>query len=63
MGAILYRTTLPEVLRQEPLWKITEAHDWAQVYADGKLLARLDRRKGEFTTTLPVLKKVRNWIF
>ena len=37
--------------------KITEVHDWAQIYADGKLLARLDRRKGEFTTTLPALKK------
>ena len=48
------------LLRQGKYWrylKITEVHDWAQVYADGKLLARLDRRKGEFTTTLPVLKK------
>ena len=32
-------------------------HDWAQIYADGKLLTRLDRRKGEFTTVLPALKK------
>ena len=56
-GAILYRTTLPEVTAAGTTLKITEVHDWAQVYADGKLLARLDRRKGEFTTTLPVLKK------
>ena len=37
--------------------KITEVHDWAQVFADGKLLARLDRRRGEFALQLPVLKK------
>ena len=43
-------------------FEITEVHDWAQIYADGKLLARLDRRKGEFTTTLPALKKAHNWI-
>ena len=56
-GTILYRTTLPEAVAAGTVLKITEVHDWAQVYADGKLLARLDRRKGEFTTTLPVLKK------
>ena len=46
MGAILYRTTLHEVTAAGTTLKITEVHDWAQVYADGKLLARLDRRKG-----------------
>ena len=56
-GTILYRTTLPEATPAGTVLKITEVHDWAQIYADGKLLARLDRRKGEFTTTLPALKK------
>ena len=56
-GTILYRTTLPETTLAGTTLKITEVHDWAQIYADGKLLARLDRRKGEFTTTLPALKK------
>ena len=56
-GTILYRTTLPEAVTSGTTLKITEVHDWAQIYADGKLLARLDRRKGEFTTTLPALKK------
>ena len=56
-GTILYRTTLPEATLAGTVLKITEVHDWAQIYADGKLLARLDRRKGEFTTTLPALKK------
>ena len=56
-GTILYRTTLPEAVTSGTTLKITEVHDWAQIYADGKLLARLDRRKGEFTTILPALKK------
>lgn len=56
-GSILYRTTLPETVKSGTVLKITEVHDWAQIYADGKLLTRLDRRKGEFTTTLPALKK------
>lgn len=56
-GSILYRTNLPEAVKAGTVLKITEVHDWAQIYADGKLLARLDRRKGEFTTTLPTLKK------
>ena len=56
-GTILYRTTLPEAVKSGTTLKITEVHDWAQIYADGKLLTRLDRRKGEFTTVLPALKK------
>ncbi len=55
-GSILYRTTLPEAVKAGATLKITEVHDWAQVFADGKLLARLDRRHGQFTTTLPALK-------
>lgn len=55
-GSILYRTTLPASIKGGVL-KITEVHDWAQVFADGKLLARLDRRHREFTTKLPPLKE------
>ncbi len=55
-GSILYRTTLPNDVQAGATLKITEVHDWAQVYADGKFLARLDRRRGEFTTLLPTLK-------
>lgn len=54
-GSILYRTTLPATI-ERGLLKITEMHDWAQVFADGKLLARLDRRRGENVVTLPALK-------
>lgn len=56
-GTILYRTTLPQSVEAGTTLAITEMHDWAQIFADGKLLARLDRRKGEFTTALPALKK------
>lgn len=55
-GAILYRTTLKEDV--SGAFHIDEVHDWAQVFADGKLLGRLDRRRGEFTLPLKsVLKK------
>lgn len=56
-GTILYRTTLQEPVENGTTMKITEVHDWAQVFADGKLLARLDRRRGEFALQLPVLEK------
>ena len=56
-GTILYRTTLQEPVENGTTMKITEVHDWAQVFADGKLLARLDRRRGEFSLQLPALKK------
>ncbi len=56
-GTILYRNILVDAVSPGTILKITEVHDWAQIFADGKLLARLDRRKGEFTTTLPELKK------
>ncbi len=49
-GTILYRTILKEDLTGE--LHIDEVHDWAQVFADGQLLGRLDRRRGEFTLPL-----------
>lgn len=54
-GSILYRTALPVAI-DRGLLRITELHDWGQVFADGKLLARLDRRQGENIVTLPALK-------
>ena len=55
-GSILYRTSLPEEVKEGTSLVITEVHDWAQVFADGQLLARLDRRRGENTVKLPALK-------
>lgn len=54
-GTILYRTTLPESVQEGTSLVITEVHDWAQVFANGKLLARLDRRRGENVVKLPAL--------
>lgn len=55
-GSILYRTTLKEDAKG--ILHIDEVHDWAQVFANGKLLGRLDRRRGEFTLPLKeTLKK------
>ncbi len=51
-GSILYRTTLPAVKAGTTLL-IDEVHDWAQVFVDGKLIGRLDRRRGENTLKLP----------
>lgn len=54
-GTILYRTVLKENV--SGVLHIDEVHDWAQVFADGKLLGRLDRRKGEFELKLPLTLK------
>ena len=55
-GSILYRTVLKEDIAGT--LHLDEMHDWAQVFADGRLLGRLDRRQGEFTLPLKeTLKK------
>jgi len=55
-GSILYRTSLPE-LKTPTKMVITEVHDWAQIFVDGQLIARLDRRKDENEVELPPVKK------
>ena len=56
-GTILYRTSIPEDIPSGATLAITELHDWGQIYLDGKIIARLDRRKGEFMTELPAISK------
>ena len=51
-GSILYRTKLPR-LDQPAVLHINEAHDYAQVFVDGKYMGKLDRRNGEKQLTLP----------
>lgn len=51
-GSILYRTVLPKIEGQSSL-TITDPHDFAQIFIDGKLVGTLDRRKGEKTVLLP----------
>ena len=50
-GCILYSTTVPAG-RQQSL-RVTEVHDWATVFLDGKRVGTLDRRNGEHSLRLP----------
>lgn len=55
-GSILYRTTLP-ALAEGALLTVNDAHDFAQVFVDGKYIGKLDRRNGEKELTLPACRK------
>jgi beta-galactosidase len=55
-GRILYRTKLPECKTSFKL-KITDLHDWALIYINGKRIGNLDRRKDENTIEMPAVKK------
>lgn len=55
-GSILYRTTLPEIKHSARL-TVDEAHDYAQVFVDGKYIGKLDRRNSEKQLTLPACPK------
>jgi beta-galactosidase len=55
-GSILYRTTL-EASDKPQFLKITEAHDWTQVYIDGKRTGVLNRLKGESSVALPPVRQ------
>lgn len=54
-GRILYRTILPATASKKKLI-ITELHDWATVFVNGKAIGKLDRRRGDNTVELPELK-------
>ena len=66
-GCVLYTTRLPEINDVQvkgvtPIDKWTcqltlEAHDYAQVFIDGKFIGKLDRVKNETTLTLPAIKQ------
>ena len=51
-GSILYRTTLSKIDRSATL-TVTEAHDYAQIFIDGKYIGKLDRRNGEKQLDIP----------
>lgn len=51
-GSILYRTTLPDT-DSPTLLTVDEAHDFAQVFVDGRFIGTLDRRLGEKSLALP----------
>lgn len=55
-GTVVYSTTLPEVAKSGVL-TLNGAHDYAQVYIDGRYVGRTDRVRNETTIALPPVKK------
>lgn len=55
-GTVIYNTTLPEV-SQSSVLTLNGAHDYAQVYIDGRYIGRTDRVRNETTMALPPVKK------
>jgi len=55
-GSILYRKVMPEIKGQSKL-TVNEAHDWAQVFIDGKKVGTLYRKNGEKELVLPSMRK------
>ena len=54
-GSILYRTTLPEIPSESTLQ--AEAHDYAQIFIDGRYIGKMDRRTGENEIIIPACKE------
>jgi beta-galactosidase len=54
-GTIIYRKQLAACKIKQKL-TIKDVHDWATVFINGKAVGKLDRRRGETTVELPVLK-------
>lgn len=55
-GSILYRKIVENDIKQGSLLNIDEVHDYALVYVNSVKVAELDRRKAEFSCTLPQVK-------
>ncbi len=55
-GTTIYTTTLPEVGTNSVLY-LDGAHDFAQVFVDGKYIGKTDRVRNEMTVALPPIKK------
>lgn len=60
-GAMLYSTRLPEISKpEESDWTATltlDAHDFAQVFIDGKYIGKIDRVKNEKSLSLPPVSR------
>ncbi len=55
-GSLLYRTILPAI-NEPSLLTVKEAHDYAQIFINGKYIGKLDRRNGERQLQLPPVAK------
>lgn len=54
-GSMKYSAVLPEIASESVL-KIDEAHDYAQVFVDGRYIGAIDRVKNEKTLRMPPVK-------
>ncbi len=55
-GSMIYNTTLPQLPAGSVL-NIAGAHDFTQVFINGRYVGKMDRVKNEHTVTLPATKK------
>ncbi len=55
-GSILYRTTLKPNKEKSKLI-VTDLHDWALIYLNGKLIGKVERRLAENAIELPAIEK------
>lgn len=51
-GSILYRTTIPASTKSRKL-TISDVHDWATIFVNGKIVGKLDRRLGDREVEIP----------
>ena len=54
-GSIIYSTTLPKF--NEPALLTMDAHDYTQIFIDGRYIGKLDRRNGEKELKIPACPK------
>ena len=55
-GAMFYETKLPQIEKSSRL-SLNEAHDYAQIFIDNKLIGMIDRTKNEKSIKLPPVKQ------
>jgi len=55
-GAMFYTTKLPQIEKSSRL-SLNEAHDYAQIFIDNKLIGTIDRTKNEKSIKLPPVKQ------
>lgn len=55
-GAMFYATKLPQIEKSSRL-SLNEAHDYAQIFIDNKLIGTIDRTKNEKSIKLPPVKQ------
>ena len=55
-GSMLYSTTLPRIDGQS-LLTLTDCHDYARIFVDGKLIGKIDRVRNEQSLKLPAVRE------